>query len=357
VARFLFVGYFGYGNLGDEAVLEALVGRLRERAPQAEIAVVSSDPDATSARLDVEAVPRSPLVGVLRAVTSTDVFVMGPGGVLQDATSARSILYYSGLSEAARQAGKRVCLVGNGLGPLRTQLGRLATARVVRGASCLAVRDTESARLARELGARIEPEVTADAALMLRPDADAAARLAGELGLEDGGNVVGVSLRPWRGSATPPQWAEALAGVRDALGCRFLWLPCGGEEDERLLLEVARLLGGDDPVWHPPLVPRAFLGLCHHLRGLVGMRLHSLIFAASSGKPVAGIAYDPKVSYFLSQLGVEPAVELSREPFMPRAWAGRMCRALEHDPGSYAAPVAQMQGRSERNCELLLQYV
>ncbi|HOS92233.1 MAG TPA: polysaccharide pyruvyl transferase CsaB [Armatimonadota bacterium] len=357
MTRFLFVGYFGYGNLGDEAVLEALVGRLRERAPEAQVAVVSSDPDATSERLGVEAVPRSPLVGVLRAVTSADVFVMGPGGVLQDATSARSILYYSGLSEAARQAGKRVCLVGNGLGPLRTKLGRLATARVVRGASCLAVRDTESARLARELGARVEPEVTADAALMLRPDVDAAARLVSHLGLEGETNVVGVSLRLWRGSATAPQWAETLASVRKTLGCRFLWLPCGGEEDERLLLEVARLMGGDDPFWHPPLAPRVFLGLCHHLRGLVGMRLHSLIFATSASRPVAGIAYDPKVSYFLSQLGVEPAIELSREPVAPRLWADRVCRALERDPESYATQIAQMQGRSDRNCELLLQYV
>ncbi|NMB11692.1 MAG: hypothetical protein GX977_05340, partial [Firmicutes bacterium] len=37
----------------------------------------------------------------------------------------------------------------------------------------------------------------------------------------------------------------------------------------------------------------------------LGMRLHSLIFAAVQEVPMLGIAYDPKVEEFLRQLGLE----------------------------------------------------
>ena len=43
----LFSGYYGLGNAGDEAVLAASVGMLRERQPQLPIGVLSADPEGT----------------------------------------------------------------------------------------------------------------------------------------------------------------------------------------------------------------------------------------------------------------------------------------------------------------------
>lgn len=40
---------------------------------------------------------------------------------------------------------------------------------------------------------------------------------------------------------------------------------------------------------------------------LIGMRLHSLIYAASQHVPMLGISYDPKIDHFLHRLGMEPA--------------------------------------------------
>ena len=41
---------------------------------------------------------------------------------------------------------------------------------------------------------------------------------------------------------------------------------------------------------------------------LVGMRLHSLIYAAAQGVPMVGISYDPKVDVFLKQIDTEAAI-------------------------------------------------
>jgi len=51
----LISGYFGFGNLGDEAILEAVVGELRRRDPDVEIIALSGNPRETVLRLGIGA--------------------------------------------------------------------------------------------------------------------------------------------------------------------------------------------------------------------------------------------------------------------------------------------------------------
>lgn len=44
--RIFLHGYFGFGNLGDEAILEGIVAELRRRDPAIAIVAVSGDPSA-----------------------------------------------------------------------------------------------------------------------------------------------------------------------------------------------------------------------------------------------------------------------------------------------------------------------
>lgn len=49
----------------------------------------------------------------------------------------------------------------------------------------------------------------------------------------------------------------------------------------------------------------AIKGVLRHLDLLCGMRLHSLILASSELTPIAGITYQPKVGYYLRELGLD----------------------------------------------------
>ncbi len=79
-------GYYGFGNAGDEAILEAMLRDVRALAPAVRVVVLSGDPADTSARFGVEAVPRMNPGAVMRALRGADLFLSGGGSLLQDAT-------------------------------------------------------------------------------------------------------------------------------------------------------------------------------------------------------------------------------------------------------------------------------
>jgi len=56
--RILIGGYYGFGNLGDEALLLALLRKMREYLPDAEPVVLSQEPERTAAEYGVEAIDR-----------------------------------------------------------------------------------------------------------------------------------------------------------------------------------------------------------------------------------------------------------------------------------------------------------
>ena len=46
--RFLISGYYGFGNLGDEALLRVIVSQIKSRHPYGEIDVLSAKPEETA---------------------------------------------------------------------------------------------------------------------------------------------------------------------------------------------------------------------------------------------------------------------------------------------------------------------
>lgn len=75
--RILVSGYYGFGNLGDEALLGIIVATLRRRHAGCSIDVLSGDPARTAATYGVEATPRADIRAVRRAIAAADVVVSG----------------------------------------------------------------------------------------------------------------------------------------------------------------------------------------------------------------------------------------------------------------------------------------
>ena len=115
-APVLLCGYYGEHNLGDDALLQALLAQL---PPGCTPLVTAHDQALVRSRFGVATTDRRSLRGVLKALAGCRALVLGGGSLLQDATSFRSLLYYAVLIGAARLRGIPVLLWAQGLGPLR----------------------------------------------------------------------------------------------------------------------------------------------------------------------------------------------------------------------------------------------
>lgn len=274
-------GYYGFGNLGDEAALHAMLSHLRDALPGVEVQVASGDPAWTERAHGVGAVPRTDFAAVRRLFRSCDLVCSGGGSLFQDATSWRSPLFYLTLHELACPT--PVLVYAQGVGPLRRRLSRWATRRAMDRAARVTVRDPDSARLLEELGVRQEAEVVCDPAVDLVPR-NTPARTP----------TMAVCVRPWPGVP----WRSLVEALREAsrradLRPRVVCLH--RRVDEVTCQEVARELGAELVT---PSHPREAVEAFADTRVVVGMRLHALVLAAAAGVPFVGVAYDPKVASF-----------------------------------------------------------
>ena len=311
--RILISGYYGAGNAGDEAILTALVGSIRRLRPEAELVVLSANPKATAKTYDVEAVSRFSRAALHREIAQhkSQLLISGGGGLIQDTTSWRSPLYYLALLWQANRKGLKTAALLQGIGPLRRPWLRKLTARIFRRLDLIAVRDQPSAQLLVDWGVPASAvQVAADAVWLLdptEPPSDA---------LQDNPARprVGVFLRPLpnQPAALSADLWQAIAGGLDDFIRRYggsvFFVPMQQPGDEQASQEVmsrfkgaAKQLSGD---WSPS----ELLALAGSFDLVLGMRLHSLIFAARMGAPPVGISYDPKVDALLAQVGLRAAV-------------------------------------------------
>jgi polysaccharide pyruvyl transferase CsaB len=295
----LISGYYGFGNLGDEALLDVIVAQLRARYPAGAIDVLSADPAATTARLPVEATPRADLTAVRRAIDRADVVLSGGGGLLQNVTSLRSLVYYAGIIRAAVRARKRTMIFAQSIGPLDV-FGRAVVRACCGSISAATVRDERSRRLLTRLLPKVRIERTADPVFLFDPDSEPL-DLAAE-GLDGTGPLVIVSVRRWQNTeATVALLTAAIDHLAQEHGAQVAFLPLGGASDADVSSTVIRRARSA-----PLLLPAMTLGqaaqIISRAQLVIGMRLHALIIAARLGVPFTAIPYDPKVTSLLDDL-------------------------------------------------------
>jgi polysaccharide pyruvyl transferase WcaK-like protein len=172
--------------------------------------------------------------------------------------------------------------------------------------------------------------------------------------------VVGVSVRFWRGDRADlvrvAAALEALAG-RCAVRLRFLPFHRGADEDaSRYVME--RLAGAGAHAELAPAHddPQQMLREVGRCALLIGMRLHSLIYAANRQVPLLGLSYDPKIDQFLAQLG-QRAVGTT-EALDPDYLADQAARILE-DPRAWhqstSAAIGRLKDRAKRPAQLIIE--
>jgi polysaccharide pyruvyl transferase CsaB len=297
--RFLLSGYYGFGNLGDEALLGVIVETLRRRHPRSEIDVLTGDPSGTARTYGVDVTPRAGLRAVRRSIVAADIVISGGGGLLQNATSLRSLVYYAGIIRMAVQAKKPAMIFAQSVGPLDFW-GRSVVRQFCRGVARATVRVGRSRPLLEPLIAGTPVERTADPVFLFAPG-EVPLDLAAE-GLDVSDPLVVVSVRRYRGAdRTAVAIAAAVDRLAEAHGARIAFLPLGGAPDAEISTVVIRRCRSNPVLLPYYSLPQAAQVIARS-RLVVGMRLHALIIAARLGVPFTALPYDPKVSALLEEL-------------------------------------------------------
>lgn len=306
-------GYYGFNNAGDEAILLAMLTSMRKFLPGADFAVISGNPANTAITYDVKSIHRFHLWKILSQIGTCSAFVSGGGSLLQDVTSKRSLLYYLALIFLAKILGRPVMLYAQGVGPISSSFMRWLTGKVLAKVEFITVRDRESLDFLIALG--LSPEhvkVTADAVFMLPESTlDDGRILLGRSGLTGGTDVVGVAIRSWNNDKYLGALVDALDVLADQ-GKQICIVPFQYPADMAVSKKLQRALRHPAKILDRVCSTEELLSVIGNFSLLIGMRLHSLIFASVMKVPFVALEYDPKVESFVKKLDASSAGRIEK---------------------------------------------
>jgi polysaccharide pyruvyl transferase CsaB len=295
-------GYYGFNNIGDEAVLASVIQALRREMPGLDITVLSHDPLKTEKEYGVKAANRWRIAQIWPVLKGCDLFISGGGSLLQDVTGPKSILYYLALIWMACFLKKPVMIYAQGIGPVKRPWARKLMGLVLNKVDLISVRDEESrADLEAMRISRPPVKVTVDPVMGLEEPKERVLPESLKHLDRTKGKLAGISLRHWPGLKH-----EELAELGDFLvrrGFQVVFLPFHFPGDIAVCREVAKLMKEKSYLIKDNLSALDMMNVVGEMDLVIGMRLHALIMAGAQRVPFAAVSYDPKVERYARQMG------------------------------------------------------
>ena len=297
----LLCGYYGFDNMGDDALLMQAI----ERAKNGAVALTSR-PKRAELKFGVRCIDRSNPFKVAKAIKSCKKFVFGGGTLLQSRTSFRSLCWYSALLIYAKAQGKCVELWANGIGDLDGKLSRKLSALALRAADRIGVRDERSASLARSLVPERHPNIIIEDDLALSCPAASDERLSyilSELGIKDGERFAVVCpkgyagirlLNPRERKKARREYAALRSHLKSLQKQKIIpiFVPMYPAQDMTVSARMCSSYGGR---LARRLGISELIALISRSDSVISMRYHPLLFAKKLGKFGVKIGDDPKL--------------------------------------------------------------
>jgi polysaccharide pyruvyl transferase WcaK-like protein len=352
----------GCGNLGDDAIIDAVVGSIRRRWDNTQFVVFSMNPDDTMRRHGIPSLPirrytwssnpksageaaRSATNGVLnslkrplkklvrivrgafaeiavliesyRALRSIDVLIVSGGGQLTERGGPWSFPYALFVwSVLAKLVGVRLLFLNVGAGPLNHRLSKFFIPQALRRAEYVSFRDQPSHDLATEIGYSGESYVCPDNVYGLDVRSlDAPAPSAQQP------PVVGISPMPFPFSDLLEYPANAAAIQQELVdkiaefsalvskqGYSLRFFASDLRSDPAVIEDVRRILQERHKILTPEYVAidsvEELLSEMSQMDYIVTCRFHGAVFAHLLNKPILTISHHPKVANLMDALGM-----------------------------------------------------
>lgn len=297
--KVLIIGYTGFDNFGDEALLHVAIEDLIKVGYQREFITATSDnPGLTEELHGVKSINRWSIFEMLGTLFSSST-VMFIGGLFQDKTSFKSFLYYFFILFTANTVGKSTVFYGAGIGPLTGKFTKSLFDIAVSGMKYFTVRDKTSATY---IPYPNNVHITIDPAWSIKPDLSVHGKIK-EINWDL--PVLGVSMKYDKNLTAKHMryFAEKLSKVvTDMKDWQVLFIPCMPNEDSQVTYELFQMVEqktGGHAVHYIDYLNEYSLpeqvGIFTSCDVYFGMRYHSLLVPLSAGRPVIGLVTDPKI--------------------------------------------------------------
>lgn len=311
-------GFYGVGNLGDESILSSILSSIKKQFPNAEFTVLSSNPTETSKLYCVNAVFRpdfgpkwfkTDFKKMWNAIKSSDLVIIGGGGLLEDIHNYFSIPRYLHTVILAKLFRKSVMFYSVGVGPISNKLSKFMVRSICNISDIITVRDQKSKETLDCLGiSNVSILVSEDPVFLLEEvDSSLAKKILVREKVPLDKPLIGVSVRQieWY-NLNYSSLAKFLDYLISSQDVTVVFVPFG-RDGSPTDLDLSRQI--IDQMKHKAYAleevysPSETLGIIKQFDFLIGMRFHSLMMGAITGVPTLGICYLPKVEILLTELG------------------------------------------------------
>ena len=298
------IGNYGATNVGDEAILRAIL----KSHPEHEFVVFSSSPNKTHQELGIKTAPLFPL-GIrsllknglkrsIKALKSVDAVILGGGGLMQDEYLLACFLWAWQIFWV-KLFRKPLFIYATGVGPITTWVGKKLTKWVYSYAIGIAVREHTSQNYIPKLGLPLDNvEITADPAFLFNYS---------EFDHSRNPRSYVISLRPWLKYNTKiiSTFTNYLLKLKEEKNAEFIFV-CMQSIKERDHIVIDSILQKVDGILKTPKNFSELLQIMGEAEFAIGMRYHFLIAAILTKTPTLAISYSHKVDSLFKYSVMEP---------------------------------------------------
>ncbi len=303
LGRILLCGYYGFGNIGDNALLRASAELAKKKFKGWEISALTKKPHKDKQSFRLRCINRFSPIRVFWEIYKADILVFGGGTLLQERTSLRSLLYYTALIAMAKTCNTQVQLWGNGIGTPTSPLGSRLMKWALEYCEFIGLRDSRSLYEAKELLGSTDK-------LYFQPDLAASQPSAPKTRLMYLSRLYKIDRKNAPcGYAVISVKGSERQGFKQILkdrllelrleGLRLLFIPMHPKEDTAESIRLCKDYGG---VLARGLSEGDVAALIRQSEVVLSMRLHALIFATGI-TPFVGFGGDPKIEDYCRQNG------------------------------------------------------
>lgn len=273
--KVLLGGYFGFENIGDDAILLSEINFLKKENFIPIILTKSG-----KKIFNEESIDRYNFLKIIKLKNQFNSFILGGGGIFQDSTSFRSLIYYLSLINLMKFLNKKVILLNIGIGEIKREISKKLLLKTLKKCDLIIFRDEYSYNFFDDLSNKF---ISSDSSFYLN------------FQKKEKKDLILVSLRYFK-NLDLNKFKIFIDRLEEKISLNFEFIVFSKEEIELAKYLNLNYFHSQNPVETIEKISTS--------KFLIGTRYHSIIFSILTETPFIGLIYDIKVKNLIDDLGL-----------------------------------------------------